>query len=202
MHQYRNRNDYYIATNINQNIVAFQLTPEGRKRLQEAGILPGQTFTRAILLDLYRSGDAFTGGSGAGEIIDERRGELDLTNDSVSEKMFPSCARCISLKDLHLIEFKGRDHHASILCTACRSTNKRLIDTSIPLPLVSGETLKRLMAIKGIEKTDTSVVAYKKLLETEFEHKWDAKYNKKKKNRKQKQATPADTDDKKQGRLI
>jgi hypothetical protein len=29
MHKYRNRNDYYIVTNINQNIVTFQLTPEG-----------------------------------------------------------------------------------------------------------------------------------------------------------------------------
>ena len=87
MHQYRDRNDYYIATHINHNIVAFQLTPGGRKRLQEAGILPGQTFTRAVLLDLYRSGDAFTGGSGAGEITDVRRGELDLTNDCL--KKFP-----------------------------------------------------------------------------------------------------------------
>ena len=47
---------------------------------------------------------------------------------------------------------------------------------------------------------DASVVAYKKLLDAEFDYKWDAKYKKKK--RKHEQATLLDTDNKKQGRLI
>jgi hypothetical protein len=174
LHKYKDRNDYYILTKIENNIITFQLTSEGLQRLQKVGIKPGQKFVRAILLELYRTGDVFTSGTGPGEMTDERQTNLDFSNDSVSEKMFPSCANCSSLQDLHLVEVKAKDHLASILCNECRSKKIATFDTSIPLTLVSRAILNRLIAMKEIKKIDASVTAYKELLDAEFESKWEA----------------------------
>jgi len=174
LHKYRDRDEYYILTKIRGNIITFQLTDEGQRKLQKAGINPKQQFTRALLLDLYRSGDVFTHRSGPGELLDGHQMALDFSNDPEPEKLFPACANCLSLQDLHLVEVKGANHFASILCDDCRSKNNAAIDTSIPLNLVSRGILTRMLALKGVEKVDASVTAYKDLLEAEFESKWDA----------------------------
>ena len=197
LHKYRDRDDYYVLTRISGNIITFQLTHEGQRKLQEAGISPGQQFTRALLLDLYRSGDVFTHGTGPGEITGDRQTVFDFSDDPDSEKMFPSCADCTSLNDLHLVEITGRDHHASILCDDCRSKKIATFDTSIPLTLVSRVILNRFIAMKAIKKIDASVTAYKELLDAEFESKWNA-YRK----GKPEQALLIDIDSGNQGRLI
>ena len=51
---------------------------QGEHRLREAGVVPDQSFPRALLLDLCRTGDAFTGGSGVSEPITESLDQLDL----------------------------------------------------------------------------------------------------------------------------
>ena len=197
LHKYKDRDDYYILTKIENNIITFQLTSEGLRRLQEVGIKPGQKFVRAILLELYRTGDVFTSGTGPGEMTDERQMKLDFSNDSDSEKMFPSCANCSSLQDLHLVEVKAKDHRASILCDKCRSKEIATFDTSIPLPLVTRAILNRFIAMKGIKKIDASVTAYKELLDAEFKSKWDA-YRK----GKPEQVDLIEKDSGNQGRLI
>jgi len=174
LHQYKSKKEYYILTSIGGNIITFHLTPDGHNKILNAGITPEQPFGRALLLDLYRSGDVFTRGTGPGEIIDKRQMDLDFLNDPDSEKMFPSCATCSSLQDLHLIEVKTKDHLASILCDKCRSEKIATFDTSIPLPLVTRTILNRFIAMKEIKKIDASVTAYKKLLEAELKSKWDA----------------------------
>ena len=67
LHKYKDRPDYYILTRIKDNIITFQLTDDGQRRLQGKGIRTGDKFPRALLLDLYRSGQAFTQGTGPGE---------------------------------------------------------------------------------------------------------------------------------------
>lgn len=47
------------------------------------------------------------------------------------------------------------------------------IDTSIPLPLVSRKILNRFIALKDIQKKDTSVLAYQELLDKDFSKKWE-----------------------------
>ena len=178
LHKYKDKPGYYILTSIKGNIITFHLTPEGHSKILKAGVTPKQPFGRAILLDLYRSGEVFTYGSGPGEVIgvviDECQTELDFSNDPDSEKMFPSCASCPSIQDLHLVEVIAKDHLASILCGECRSKKVDTFDTSIPLTLVSRAILNRFIAMKGIKKIDASVTAYKELLDAEFESKWDA----------------------------
>jgi hypothetical protein len=89
LHKHRDRDSHYVLTQIRGDIITFQLTPQGERRLIAAGITSGQQFARALLLDLYRSGDAYTGGEIGGSVLTfytHRRGvmqwrEKDLNRD-------------------------------------------------------------------------------------------------------------------------
>ncbi len=197
LHKYKDKPGYYILTSIKGNIITFHLTPEGHSKVLKAGVTPDQPFGRALLLDLYRSGEVFTYGSGPSEVIDGRQMALDFSDDPDSEKMFPSCASCSSLQDLHMVEIMDKVHEASILCKACRSKQIASFDTSIPLALVSRAILNHFIAMKEIEKLDTSATAYKELLDAEFESKWDAY-----RRSKPEQVSLIDIESGKQGRLI
>ena len=205
LHKYKDKDEHYVLTSIKGNIITFQLTAEGQKKLLSAGILPGKTFVRGLLLDLYRSGDAYTHGTGPGKgmiEVDPRQMELDFSHDPEPESMFPSCGNCSSVGDLHLVEeVKGKDHHAVILCAECRIRKSATIDTSIPLPFVTRGILNRLLEMKNIGKIDSSVSVYKELLDKEFQSKWDA-LAKIIKSGKGKQKSLFDKTDEKQKKLI
>ena len=187
LHRYNKRNVYYVFTEISGKIIAFQLTHEGERKLKSAGIFPGKTFGRALLLDLYRSGDAYTYGRGLERVeqqFEPRQMEFDFAKDPEPESLFPLCGICSSPDDLHLVEIKGQNHYASLLCGDCRANQRGSIDTSIPLTLMTRTMLKQLLEMKGIEKRDSSVSNYQSLLDAEFKSSWDAL--KKKKTTKQK----------------
>jgi hypothetical protein len=174
---------YYVFTEIRGKIIAFQLTSDGERRLKSAGIFPGKTFGRALLLDLYRSGDAFTYGTGLDQIekdFEPHQLEFDFAKDPEPESLFPLCAVCSSPDDLHLVEIKGNHHYASLLCADCRKGQRGFIDMSIPLSLVTRAILKQLLQMKHIEKRDSSVSNYESLLEAEFKSRWDALKKRKK----------------------
>jgi hypothetical protein len=176
LHKYVESSAYYVRTKVKGTIVTFQVTADGLARLQSAGIVVGKPFSRWFLLDLYRSGEAYTGGTGLHEIEASglAQGELDFTSDPEPETLFPSCSRCASLDDLHLVEVRAEAHYLSILCGACRSTQSDLFDSSVPLPLVTRSLLNRLSTMKGIKESDSSVAAYRGLLSQEFAKKWEA----------------------------
>jgi hypothetical protein len=204
LHKYKDREGHYVLTSINKTMVTFQLTLKGEERLLSSGIRYKETFNRGLLLDLYRSGDAYTYGTGPGEEIsraDSHQLEFDFKNDPDPESLFPTCAHCSSPIGLHLVEVKEDGHTVSILCIDCRLPKLKAIDTSIPLPLVTRGILNRLLEMKNIEKIDSSVLAYKELLDKEFQSKWDA-LAKIKKSGKGKQKSLFDKTDEKQKKLI
>lgn len=131
LHKYKNNDDYFALTSISGKVITYQLTGEGVNRLQAAGVVAGQPFPRALLLDLYRSGDAFTGSQSDSEKADIEilQLEFDFFGDPEPETLFPRCALCSATDDLHLVEIKNRGHRASILCPQCRSTGS---DLSMP----------------------------------------------------------------------
>jgi hypothetical protein len=177
LHKYADKEGHYVLTSIRGSIITFQLTGTGNSKLIDAGIENTQTFGRALLLDLIRSGDAYTRGSGPGKIelnFDQRQMEFDLKDDPTPEKLFPSCHDCQTMEDLHLVELKNGESKASILCPDCRSKKSGTIDTSVPLILVSRNLFNRLLDNKNIIKLDDSVRLYKELLNAEFESKWEA----------------------------
>jgi hypothetical protein len=175
LHKYKDKENYFVLTSISGKVVTFQLTSEGMRRLKEAGIVLDQTFERALLLDLYRSGEAFTGSKSSesrGPAVEVLQLEFDFTDDPEPESMFPACALCAATDDLHLVEIKNRGNRASILCPQCRIERSAFIDSSLPLPLVSRGILSRFLAMKGIKEVDDTVAGYRKLLEAEFDNKW------------------------------
>lgn len=204
LHRYKERHEHYVLTSINRAIITFQLTKEGEKKLRSAGVTAGQPFGRALLLDLYRSGDAYTHGSDPGKVVlkvDPRQMVFDFSNDPEPESLFPSCAVCTSPFDLHLVEIKNGDYFASILCPNCRKGKDFEIDSSIPLPLVTRSTFHRFLEIKGIEKRDPSVLSYQELLNAEFQTKWDA-IAKRAKRKSIRQGNLFDSKEDKQSRLM
>ena len=119
LHKYRDRNVCYVLTAIRGAVVTFQLTAEGEKKLAAARIGPNEQFPRALLLDLYRTGDAFTGGSAAASLALDSAGqlEMDFANDPDPETAFPACDVCGGVNDLYLtIRGKPEDLVAQLQC--------------------------------------------------------------------------------------
>ena len=167
LHKYRNRNACYVLTAIRGAVITYQLTPEGEKKLTTAGIACGQRFERALLLDLYRSGDAYTSGSGVDDPLASQM-EMDFANDPDPETAFPACDVCRSVNDLHLtLTGSAADLVAQLQCAACRAIPAARPDTSIPVLLLSRPMLSRLFQMKPVTQ-------FEELLRTEFESKWEA----------------------------
>ena len=175
LHKYKDKEKYYVLTSINGNIVTFQLTNEGHKKLLDAGIKNEERFKRALLFDLYRTGDAFTHGTGPDkiEVVDKRQLVFDFSDDPEPESIFPSCSICNSINDLHLVEVRDKEHFAGIYCSDCRKLRSATINTSIPLPLINRNLINRIFEMNNITKSDKSLTAYRKLLDTEFANRWE-----------------------------
>jgi hypothetical protein len=77
-----------------------------------------------------------------------------------------------------------------------------MIDTSIPIHMVTRSVLNHILEVKRIDKLDPSVTAYKKLLDTQFKAKWDEIAKSKSKGKSVKQEKLFDNHDDKQGKLI
>ena len=148
LHKYKDREKYYVLTSISGKIVTFQLTAEGHEKLLKSGIKNEERFGRALLFDLYRTGDAFTHGAGPGKLegTDKRQLALDFADDPEPESIFPSCSVCSSINDLHLVEVNDKEHFAGIYCRECRKIRSATINTSIPLPLINRGLLNRVLA--------------------------------------------------------
>ena len=177
LHKYRDRDPSFVLTAIRGAVVTFQLTPEGDKKLAAARIGPGEQFPRALLLYLYRTGDAFTGGSGTATLSLDSAGqlEMDFANDPDPETAFPACDVCRSVNDLYLtIAGNPDDLVAQLQCATCRALPTARPDTSIPLGLLSRPVLSRLFQIKSVAAKGPNVRQFEELLRTEFESKWEA----------------------------
>lgn len=177
LHQYRNRKACYVLTSINDKVVTFQLTAEGERKLSAAGIKPEDRFHRALLLDLYRTGDAFTGGSGVGEQIPPSLNqlELDFAQDPDPETSFPSCEDCAGAEDLHVtIAREEGTLAAKLQCPSCRDKASAAIDTCVPVRVLSLPLLGKVLDMKSVKRRYESVKRFEELLRTNFEAKWDA----------------------------
>ena len=154
LHQYRNQENCYLLTSIRGAVITFQLTPEGQRKLKEAGVTPEQSFPRGLLLDLCRTGDAYTGGSGVSEPIpDLSQLELDFPQDPDPETLFPSCDDCGSLDDLHLSLVREQGILAAKLqCPHHRDVTSHVLDTCIPVRMVTITIFGRLFEIKSVAK--------------------------------------------------
>ncbi len=175
LHKYVSRDAHYVLTSIDGQVNTYQLTPAGEGKLAAAGIVAGQNFERAILLDLYRTGDAFARGGEFAEAVLANQLEMDLASDPHPESAFPTCDDCRSVTDLHLALI-GRvtDVVARLLCPACRATPANRADTSVPVSLLTRPLLSRLFELKSVGAKADNVLRYEALLDAAFALRWDA----------------------------
>jgi hypothetical protein len=176
LQQYKSRDNCYVLTSINGAVITFQLTTQGERKLKDVGVAPEQNFPRGLLLDLCRSGDAFTCGSGVGEPVTEsiNQLELDFAQDPDPETLFPVCDDCRSLGDLHLSLIREQGTLAAKLqCPHCRGVNSHPLDTCIPLRLMTLTLFGRLFEIKSVTRKYEGVNRFDNLLRSEFESKWE-----------------------------
>ena len=176
LHKYRNRIAHYVLTAIGGAVITYQLTTEGERKLIQAGIGMGQLFPRALLLDLCKTGDAFTRGSGVDDpaLLGAGQLEMDFANDPDPETAFPACGDCRSADELHLV-LSGTpgELNAKLQCATCRMKTSAAVDTSIPLALVARASLARLFDLKTVSEKDRSVSQFEELLRTEFASRWE-----------------------------
>ncbi|GBE40042.1 hypothetical protein BMS3Bbin08_02678 [bacterium BMS3Bbin08] len=202
LHKYKGKDEYYVLTSISGKIVTFQLTDEGHQKLQKTGIKNEERFGRALLFDLYRSGEAFTHGAGLGkEAIDKRQLVFDFPDDPEPESIFPSCSVCSSINDLHFVEIHDKEHFSSIYCSECRKIRSATVNTSIPLPLLNRGLLNRVLEMNKIKKLDKSLTTYQEQLNAEFSSRWEeiAEIKKTKQSKKQDKLFEFEDD---QGKLL
>ena len=176
LHQYKSRDNYYVLTSIRGTVITFQLTAPGELKLKEAGVTPDQNFPRGLLLDLCRTGDAFTHGTGVDQAatVSLNQLELDFAGDPDPESAFPSCDDCLSMDDLHLALVREQGGLAAkVQCAHSRDVTSHLLDTCIPIRLVTLTVFGRLFEIKSVMKKYEGVNRFESLLRTEFEAKWE-----------------------------
>ena len=177
LHKYHDRNACYVLTAIRGAVITYQLTPDGERKLTAAGIAAGQQFQRALLLDLYRTGDAFTHDTGVDDpaMVAAGQLEMDFANDPDPETAFPACDVCRSVNDLHLtLTGSAEGLVAQLQCATCRAVPAARPDTSIPVALLSRPLLSRLFQMKPAAGKGKNVKQFEELLRTEFESKWEA----------------------------
>jgi hypothetical protein len=175
LHKYVNRDAHYVLTSINDSVVTYQLTPNGERRLAVAGIEAGQNFERALLLDLYRTGDAYAQGHEFPEAVLANQLVMDFAGDPHPESAFPVCDACRRPTDLHLtLTGTAADFSARLLCGVCRATPGGHADTSIPVSLLSRTLLGSLYASKPVTTKAENVLRHERLLDAAFTQRWEA----------------------------
>lgn len=171
LHKYKKRNEHYILTRLSGAIITFQITTEGRCRLAALGVEEGQQFGRSLLMELCKSGDAYT--SATAPEIDLSgwvQTSLDFSDDPVPESSVPVCAGCGSPYGLHLVSItrKGQAPVLSIRCDGCCASQRELVGICVPAPALTRPFMKRIMGFSGIEALDAAAEAYRDMLECTY----------------------------------
>jgi len=177
LHTYRSKEGHYILAGVNGRIVTYRLSSDGARRLQDNSINDCDKFSWAMLLELIRQGDAYTGKAGAEDEDLSGWTQLGLFNIAEHEpsraEPVPLCA-CGSMEGLHIAELAA-SRTASLLCDECRKTRRDQIDASVPIYMINTPpALDHLLERSGVIPDD-SVTAYLELLNTNHAAKWKSK---------------------------
>ena len=171
IHQYDGRDAYYIVTGYEGAVIAYQLTAAGARKLADAGIGLGQTFDRALLLDLYATGEAYAPGVEFAEAVRANQLALDFASDPSPESALPVCDGCRSPADLHFT--LTSDGAAALHCPRCRAAATTIPAASVPLALLTRTPLARLAELIPVGTRSENVRRYEALQTTTFTLHWE-----------------------------
>ena len=178
LHTYRSKDGHYVLAGVTGRIVTYRLSPDGVRRLQDSSIHDGDKFSWAMLLELIRQGDAYTGNTGADDEDLSGWTQLGLLfnipeHEPTQTEPVPLCA-CGSMEGLHIAELAATKT-AFLLCNDCRKTRRDQIDASVPIYVINTPpALDHLLERSGL-KPDDSVTAYRNLLDTNHAAKWKSR---------------------------
>ena len=171
------RSGFYAKASIQGSIVTFQLTERGVARLREAGIEQGGKFPLRLLLALYRPGDAFTLKGGTGPKPGYNEAEqfvFGFEENRAAEPLFPVCAVNGSHDDLHLVVSEdGGQPLARWLGPEARAAVAGRTLLSLPLPLVTLESLARLEALGKLPAGSAPVRVWRQWLAVDLSAEWE-----------------------------
>lgn len=161
---------------IKGKIVTYRLSPEGAKSLHNSGVPDDGKFPWSMLLELIRSGDAFTGNGSDVDLSGWTQTELPLfaaQHEPSPTDPVPLCG-CSSPSGLHVVGLATKKT-ALILCDTCRANRHHDIDVSVPLYLITTPAaLERLLERNGLSPDET-VTAYRDLLSLNLVDKYRAR---------------------------
>jgi len=157
-------------------VVTFHLTPTGQKWLLDAGVQTGKKFPLALLADLARQGYAWTPSSIADktDIAFAQQFDLNLAGDEAAERMFTACADCGGYDDLHLVVWQSAKRgRVAILCGSCRSALAERCSLSVPLPMITLESLSQLEAQGKLPAQSQILLALRRCLANDLSAEWE-----------------------------
>jgi hypothetical protein len=178
LHTYRSKEGHYVLAGVTGRIVTYRLSSDGARRLHDSSINNGDKFSWAILLELIREGDAYTGNTGTDDEDLSGWTQLGLLfnipeHEPTQAESVPLCA-CGSMEGLHIAELID-SKTAFLLCDECRKTRRDQIDASVPIYVINTPpALDHLLERSGL-MPDDSVTAYRKLLDTNHAAKWEGR---------------------------
>lgn len=169
---------FYAKACIQGNIVTFQLTARGAARLREAGVESGGAFPLRLLMALYRPGDAYTLKGGTGPKAGYHEAEqfaFGFEEDQSAGRVFPACSETGSYDDLHLVVYDdGGKATAKLLSPSARAKVAATTALSLPLALVSAETLTQLELLGKLPADSEVIRALRQSLADDESAEWEA----------------------------
>lgn len=175
LYAYKTRPGSYAKASIQGAVVTFQITEAGRLALAEAGVKAGEKFPQAILLDLIRRGEAFTGGSGVDAPSDDPAQMLiDWGMEEDLDSHLPKCEETGSAIDLHLVvvEENGQPR-ARLLGPDPRHILRKVTTLSIPLVALTLDLLDRLETVEKLPKDNPAVATVRDWLRQDRAKEWE-----------------------------
>jgi hypothetical protein len=168
---------FYAKACIQGSIVTFQLTDCGARQLHEAGIEPGAKFPLRLLMALYRPGEAYTLRGGTGPKAGYHQADqfsFSFEENQSAERLFPACSETGSYDDLHLVVYEdGGIGTAKLLCPQARATFGNKATLSLPLALVSLDSLARLESLGKLPTKNEVVRSLRQSLADDLTLEWE-----------------------------
>lgn len=188
LHRYKDHSGYYSKAQIQQAVITYQLTAVGIERLLKAGVKDGDRYPRVLLLDLIRSGDAFTHGQGVAQrTIDPNQVELAFDAEEDLFARLPKCEETGSALDLHLIvtDEAGGERRARLLNPEARQTFRAKTGLSIPLSLITLGMIKSLEDQNKLPQDQSTVEVIRKWLLEDLRNGWEEFANARNRNQEE-----------------
>lgn len=168
LYKYSDHAGYYIKTSISGVVTTFQVTHAGFQIIQTAGIKPGDTFSRDLLIGLWLEGEAYTGQSGPHyrEEANINQEQFDFAEEIQGESPFPKCDCCSSLEKLSLVVVSapGTIVKGEIACEPCFMAYSIESDQQTRLYIRRENNIQIAMLLASIQKKSLNAEKLDRLL--------------------------------------